>query len=477
MKRCWDEQELAEHWTLFESEVALFANRTDRGKVGVAVLLKFFQFNARVPRHHKDVPGPVLAFVGEQLSIPPTAWFDYDLKGRSSKRDREQIRTFLGFRPITVGDEEQLRERLRRDVVSEDMDTRHLRSVVLDWCRDHRLEPPADDHTDRLIASAVHSFEEIFFADILRQLPEGIRERLDALVGSESTPEGADETTETTRSAFSLLKSDPGRTGLASVEREVAKLGLIRELDLPDRVWRQVSTKLLARYRTRAATESIRDLRRHAAPVRYTLLSAFCWQRRREITDGLVDLLIQIVHRISVRAEKRVIAEMVGELQRVEDKTGLLFRIADAALGNPDGIVREVLFPLVGESTLAALVKESQADGPTLRHRIQTLTHRSYGHHYRRMLPLVLATLRFRSNNSTHRPVIEALDWLRAHREDRRKRVPCSEVHIDGVVRPQLQEILVEDGPDGERINCPVSTILSGQRQLSCPVRCRCSLG
>ena len=317
-----------------------------------------------------------------------------------------------------------------------------LRAVVLDWWRDHRLEPPTDDHTDRLIASAVESFEEIFFADILRQLPDSTREPLDALVSSETTPEGADEVMETTRSAFSLLKSDPGRIGLASVEREVAKLGLIREIDLPDGLWAQVPPKLLARYRTRAATESARDLRHHAAPVRYTLLSAFCWQRRREITEGLVGLLIQIVHRISVRAEKRVIAEMVGQLQRVEGKTGLLFRIAEAALGNPEGSVREVLFPLVGESTLAALVKESQADGPTLRHRIQTLAHRSYGHHYRRMLPLILATLRFRSNNSAHRPVIEALDWLVAHREDRRKRVPCSEVPIDGLVRPQFQEIL-----------------------------------
>ena len=124
MKRCWDEQELAEHWTLFESEAALFAKRTDRGRIGVAVLLKFFQFNARFPRYHKDVPGPVLAFVGEQLSISPTAWFDYDLKGRSSKRDREQIRAFLGFRPVTVADEEQLREWLRREVICEDMDTR-----------------------------------------------------------------------------------------------------------------------------------------------------------------------------------------------------------------------------------------------------------------------------------------------------------------------------------------------------------------
>src|SRR5213080_2025190 len=140
-----------------------------------------------------------------------------------------------------------------------------------------------------------------------------------------------------------------------------------------------------------------------AMPRRYTLLSAFCWQRRKEITDGLVDLFIQIVHRISVKAEKSITAEMIGEWRRVEGKTGLLFRIAEAALDNPEGIIREVLFPLVGESTLAALVRESQVSGPTFRHRIQTLIHRSYGHHYRRMLPLILVTLVFRSNNSAHR--------------------------------------------------------------------------
>jgi hypothetical protein len=150
-----------------------------------------------------------------------------------------------------------------------------------------------------------------------------------------------------------------------------------------------------------------------------------------------VDLLIQVVHRLSVRAEKRIIAEMIGELQRVDGKTALLFRIAEAALDNPDGVVREVLFPLVGESTLAALVKESQGGGPTFRRRIQTLVHCSYAHHYRRMLPLILTTLVLQSNNKAHRPLIEALDWLRAHRDDRRKLILCTEVPIDGIVRPQ----------------------------------------
>jgi len=311
--------------------------------------------------------------------------------------------------------------------------------------------PPADDRTDRLIGAAAHAFEEGFFTEVLQRLPDETRMRLDALV--DAGPEGTEDAAENTRSVFSLLKSDPGRIGLASVAGEVTKMGLIRDLDLPEKLWADASPKLLARYRARAATESARELRRHTSPVRYTLLSAFCWQRRPEITDGLADLLIQIVHRVSVRAEKLVTAEMVGELQRVEGKTDLLFRIAEAALQHPDGIVRDVLFPLAGESTLAALVKESKAGSPTFRHRIQTLIHRSYGHHYRRMLPLILDTLAFRSNNSAHRPVIEALDWARAHREDRRMLVPCSEIPIAGVVRAQLREILVEDGPDGERIN------------------------
>ena len=164
MKRCWDEQELIEHWTIHQAEQGLLANRTDRGNIGVAVLLKFFQLSGRFPRHHKDVSGPVLAFLAEQLSVPPTAWFDYDLKGRSSQRDREQIRGFLGFRPITVADAQRLQEWLQQEVVALDQDSRYLRSVVADWCRDHRVEPPTDERCDRLIASAVHNFEEAFFA-------------------------------------------------------------------------------------------------------------------------------------------------------------------------------------------------------------------------------------------------------------------------------------------------------------------------
>ncbi|MFX8231017.1 hypothetical protein ABTL16_19690, partial [Acinetobacter baumannii] len=81
-------------------------------------------------------------------------------------------------------------------------------------------------------------------------------------------------------------------------------------------------------------------------------------QRRREIIDGLIELLLQIVHRIGVRAESKVEKELLADFRQVRGKTGLLFRLAEAAVDQPEGIVKDVVFPVVGEQTLRDLVKE-----------------------------------------------------------------------------------------------------------------------
>ena len=49
------------------------------------------------------------------------------------------------------------------------------------------------------------------------------------------------------------------------------------------------------------------------------------------LVGSLVDLLIQLVHRIGVRAERRVERELFEDLKRVNGKTNILFRMAEAA--------------------------------------------------------------------------------------------------------------------------------------------------
>jgi hypothetical protein len=234
MRQRWNEQDLIEHWTLTGADKKLLIQRTNRGRVGLAILLKFFQLEGRFPRYHKEVPEAAIEYLGEQLAIPATLWFDYELKGRSGKRDREQIRNYLEFRPISAADSEQLHEWLARDVVPEDQDPDHIRLSALEWCRSHRIEPPTNDRIERLIGTAVRTFESTFFEGIKSKLSAQTLSQLDALLSTTTREEqAAEDEPDYQASLFGILKSDPGRVSLASVEKEIAKLSSIRGLQLP----------------------------------------------------------------------------------------------------------------------------------------------------------------------------------------------------------------------------------------------------
>jgi TnpA family transposase len=476
MKRTWSPDELAAHWVLTAPERQLLPDRVDHNRLGFAVHLKFFELEGRFPESPRDIPAAALNALATQLQIPSTTLARYDWHGRARKHHRAQIRAWFGFRPFTSADGQALKAWLHQEVLPWTSPIQPLEDTGRDWCRDQHLEPPTTGRLRRLVRSAVQTYEHAFFDRIVRRLTPATQQRLDALL----LPAGAEEAPDTAAmddempvpTPFATLKTDPGPVGLASLLNELAKLRRLTALALPLDLFADVPSKRVQVYCARAATEPPREMRRHPAPVRYTFLAAFCWQRRRDIIDGLVDLLVLVIHRIGVRAERKVVQELLRDLQRVDGKTTLLYKLAEAALEQPEGIVKDVLFPVVGEPTLNALVREYRTQGPVYRRSVHTSLRRSYSHHYRRMLPLILEALTFRSNNAAHRPVIDALAWLNTHRDSRKQFVSCLEVPMDGVVRPQLQELLIETGPDGDdrinRIDYEICTLQALREQLRC---------
>ena len=166
----------------------------------------------------------------------------------------------------------------------------------------------------------------------------------------------------------------------------------------------------------------------------------------------MVDLLIETIHHIGARAERKVERELLEDLKRVTGKQNILFEMADASLARPDGVVRDVVFPVAGEQTLRDLVKEWKATGPTYRTTLRTVIRNSYGGHYRRMVPKVLQALEFRSNNEMHRPVIRALELLRRHADSKLRVFPADEdVPLDGIVSGLWREAVIETDAKGHR--------------------------
>ena len=195
--------------------------------------------------------------------------------------------------------------------------------------------------------------------------------------------------------------------------------------------------------------------------------------RGRAITDSLVDLLIETVHHIGARAERKVERELLEDLKRVSGKQNLLFELADAALANPEGIVREVVYPVVSEQTLRDLVREWKATGPTYRTTLRTVIRNSYSGHYRQMVPQLLETLSFRSNNEVHQPVIRALEIVKRYADTKLRIFPIEEtVPLEGVVRGLWRQAVVETDAQGRsrvnRITYEICVLEALREQLRC---------
>lgn len=337
------------------------------------------------------------------------------------------------------------------------------------------IELPSADRIERIVRASINAHDEKFYSYIYARLSPITCTQLDDLL--RSNKEATDQVTEEksiNRSAVILqLRNNPGRPNLASILDELAKLELIKKIDLSGDLFEQVSAHQLERYRRQVNVEAPFELRRHPNPIRMTLLAAFVHLRGRSLTDDLVDLLIETIHHIGARAERKVERELLEDLKRVTGKHNLLFELADAALGKPDGIVRDVVFPVVQEETLRNLVKEWKATGPTYRTTLRTVIRNSYKGHYRRMVPKLLKLLDFRSNNDHHRPVIQALDLIKRYSETQLQTFPAKEdVPLDGVVRGLWREAVVEKDADGNsrvnRITYEVAVLEALRSKLRC---------
>src|SRR5258708_4507087 len=312
MKRQWETAELIEHWTLHIEELALLGNKTGATRLGFAVLLKFFQKEARFPAYKNEVPGVVIAYLATQVQVSPQAYLQYDWQGRSIKEHRAQIREALEFREATVADGEEVKAWLVEQVLPQEHQEERLREHVYQRYRDLKIEAPAPNRILRQIRSAHHTFEQQLYETIAAKLPTATKGALEQLLLEEV--EGGTDAEQVT---LLDLRMDPGRVGLNTMLEEIAKLRRIRELAIPLDLFAGIARKVLVVYRNRASIEAPSRLRAHAEPMRLTLLAALCCLRGQEITDALVELLIQLVHRITKRAEERVETEYVNELKRL----------------------------------------------------------------------------------------------------------------------------------------------------------------
>ncbi|MEU5660000.1 hypothetical protein ABZ802_30920 [Streptomyces sp. NPDC047737] len=120
----------------------------------------------------------------------------------------------------------------------------------------------------------------------------------------------------------------------------------------------------------------------------------------------------------------------------------MLLRVAEAALSEPSGTVRRVIFPVGrrGEDAQGP-GGEAAANEARYKARVRTVLRSSYSAHWRRMLSPLLKALELKCNNTAYRPVMDAIDLLKRYLEQPLMEGalfdPAETVPLDGVVPEQ----------------------------------------
>lgn len=392
------ERSFASLWGLSYSDMDFLNRFSVKSRVMIACQILFFRRHGRFPDDRQGLDPDVIAYVVDQSGAPDD--ISYVFSGDTARRQRGLILDFLRIRRASTRD----RDGLQAWMVD------HLggRSLSLgDWiergygeARDRGIFIPSAKIMERLARGARRNFRDSFLARVGSGLSAQTVEHMDCSLSDPLAETG-----------FQRLKDDVGAATLENVLLAAKKVAFIGKLDLPLEVLTRVEPGWVAQIARQVEGESASEMRRHTPQNRLGLLAVYLMHRRSQLIDGLIDLLLEVVHRLGTRSRRRVIQNIAADIGAVHGKERLLVDIATAALDHPDGRIEDVIFPIAGAAKLRSVIEEHRAKG-TLDVRIQQTMRNSYASHYRRMLSPLLEALRFRSNNAMWHPILTALEVI-----------------------------------------------------------------
>jgi TnpA family transposase len=457
----YSHDDLIEHFLLDDTErrsVAQFRGNANRH--GVAILLKSMQYLGYFPQHINEIPLQIKTFIAKQLNLVGNPSNQYQWQTRTRDNHLAWIREQTGLRFPEAQHKSELEDWLRSEGAFEAATYPDLFECAIHRLRSLQIELPSEKELRRIVGAALNAFFIDIHHRLTQRLDDRIRSNIDQLL---VVPE------DQVFSPFEKLKASAGPSGVKSLQSEVTKLQQLRSVGISKENLVDIPFDVQKLLKRRANNETASEMRNHPDEIRYGLMACFIAIHTMEVTDVIVRMFIEIIHRIDVRAEKQRDKELLRDLKRVDGKTQILFRLAEAIVENPDGTIRDTIFPIVKAETFHSLVAEKEASGPQYQRMYRRFMKEKYTHHYSRMLPLVLENLNFGSSNR-FQPIIEALGIIREYMGTSYKYFPV-EVPLEGIVTESWLSTVIEKAAGETKINrkyYEVCVLLQLERALKC---------
>jgi len=193
-------------------------------------------------------------------------------------------------------------------------------------------------------------------------------------------------------------------------------------------------------------------MRRHPVALRYTLIAALLFSFQSQILDRIVRIFLKLVKRIDKKAQRELEKKYAGNLRKVFGKNQILFKVAKVVTSEPEGVVKDVVFPKVSLDIFQRLIEEAEQMESSFEVVKTKASLKKYVHHYRRMVGPMLRTLNFKSENPSQKPLLQGIELIKRYLDTKHAYFPNKEIIPEQLLSTgHWRELVVEEGADGER--------------------------
>ena len=430
-------EDLFEHFTLTQDERYHLPQiwRKEKNILGFAILLKTFLFLGFPPRKKADIPAAIVSWISQQLDVDPVEYKSYRWKSSLWDIHLASIRDFTGFRPGNGDDLQKLVQWLVDEAESHPT-RRKMFSAAIQRCRRLRLELPVEKELQRLVSSAWQQYLSITCQKITERLAPETLQKMDQCLNPALND----------NDCYEWMKTNPKKFGMKTLLREIKRLQFVNEFKIKADIHLiNVPDDVLKLLRERAAPEGSYQMKRHPPNFRYALMAALLHFRRMELTDNIIDIFLQLIHRIEKKADKKLERELVCSIKTIYKKRELLYKMAKASTQNPHGTVENVLFPVVGKEILYQIVEEHEGRELGYENTKTEEKKKKYTRSYRMMMKPVFDTLVFRATNPVRRPLVDGIALVRKYLVKKHTFYPETEDVPEGLLTGSWKEMVVED--------------------------------
>lgn len=308
-------------WSLSFADIDFINSKPVAMRLGLAAQLKFFNARGFFADDGTLIANDAREYLAEQIGIRADELSGYDFGGRSARRHCAEILQYLGFRRMTRGDREALSCWIIGELCPSGQSVSAKLEAVFLWCRDRNIYGPSAKELERLVRSKRQQYLDGWLHEVSAALPPETVTAMESSVADAEGPTG-----------FNTMKADAGRATLDNILEVTARLAFVRNLNLPRNMFSDINPAWIEHVARRVSGEKTSEMRRHTETRQLALYAVYLMARETAMTDAMVELLVETVHKIGTRSKRKVVGDIAKDVERVYGKERLLIDIATASI-------------------------------------------------------------------------------------------------------------------------------------------------